>query len=208
MSTSDDRRVHWQKVWTSKQPEAVSWFQPEPTTSLALIAKTDLRQDAGIVDIGGGASLLVDRLLEMNYAHVAVLDVSGAALEVAAERLGPLGDDVTWIESDILEWRPVPGLFELWHDRAVFHFLTSPEEQKVYRKVMMTALVPGGWAIIGTFAPDGPEKCSGLPVAQHNAASLAHLLGPDFELIEEIREEHHTPGGSVQKFNWCVFRKV
>lgn len=208
MSTSDDRRVHWQNVWTSKQPEAVSWFQPEPTTSLALIAKTELRRDAGIVDIGGGASLLVDRLLERNYAHVAVLDVSGAALEVAAERLGPRGDDVVWIESDILEWRPVPGLFELWHDRAVFHFLTSPEEQKVYRKVMMTALVPGGWAIIGTFAPDGPEKCSGLPVTQHDAASLAHLLGPDFELIEEMREEHHTPGGAVQKFNWCVFRKM
>lgn len=208
MTKTDERRTHWQEVWTSKQPETVSWFQPEPATSLALIAKAELRKDAGIVDIGGGASVLVDCLLEKGYVHVAVLDVSDAALTVAHERLGPLGDDVAWIESDVLEWRPVPGLFELWHDRAVFHFLTRPEEQKAYRNVMMTALVPGGWAVIGTFAPDGPEKCSGLPVARHDAASVARILGPDFELIEEVREEHCTPGGKVQKFCWCLFRRV
>lgn len=208
MTTSDERRVHWQDVWTKKQFDTVSWFQSEPATSLHLIARAGLRKEAGIVDIGGGASLLVDRLLEQGYLHLAVLDVSQAALDVAAERLGPLGDDVSWIESDVLEWRPVPGLFELWHDRAVFHFLTRPEEQKAYRNVMMTALVPGGWAILGTFAPDGPEKCSGLPVVQHDAASLGRILGPDFELIEEIGEEHRTPGGAVQKFNWCLFRRV
>lgn len=208
MTKTDERRSHWQGVWTSKQAEAVSWFQPEPATSLALIAKAELRKDAGIVDIGGGASRLVDRLLDKGYAHIAVLDVSDAALEVAHQRLGARGDDVTWIDSDVLEWRPVPGLFELWHDRAVFHFLTRPEEQKAYRNVMMTALVPGGWAVLGTFAPDGPEKCSNLPVARHDAASLARILGPDFDMIEELRENHLTPGGAVQKFCWSVFRRV
>lgn len=208
MTTADERRTHWETVWTTKEHESVSWFQPEPTTSLALIAKAGLRKDAGIVDIGGGASHLVDRLLERGYRHLAVLDVSEAALTQSAERLGEMGDDVSWIASDILEWRPVPGLFELWHDRAVFHFLNRDEEQKAYRNILMTALVPGGWAVLGTFAPDGPEKCSGLPVSRHDAASLARILGADFELIEEMREDHVTPGGNVQKFCWSVFRRV
>lgn len=208
MTTTDERRAHWEKVWTTKEHETTSWFQPEPATSLDLIAKAGLSRDAGIVDIGGGASLLVDRLLERGHHHVAVLDVSEAALNLAAERLGPLGDDVAWIASDILEWRPVPGLFELWHDRAVFHFLNREEERKAYRNILMTALVPGGWAVLGTFAPDGPEKCSGLPITRHDAASLARILGPDFELIEERREDHVTPAGNVQKFCWSVFRRV
>jgi trans-aconitate methyltransferase len=208
MTVTDERRSHWQNVWTSKQAEEVSWFQPEPTLSLDLIESLHLRKDAGIIDVGGGASALVDRLVERGWRHVAVLDVSGAALNQAAERLGPLGDDVTWIDSDLLEWRPVPGLFELWHDRAVLHFLTREEDRKAYRRVLMTALVPGGTAIIATFAPDGPEQCSGLPVQRHDAESLSHLLGPDFELLETRREDHTTPSGKVQAFIWCVFRRV
>ncbi|OAN52450.1 class I SAM-dependent methyltransferase [Magnetospirillum moscoviense] len=208
MTIDEERKDHWQKVWSTKQADEVSWFQPEPTLSMELIERQALRKDAGIIDIGGGASLLVDRLIERGWHHVAVLDISQAALDQAAERLGPAGDDVTWIEADILEWRPVPGLFELWHDRAVFHFLTRPEDQKAYRRILMTALVPGGTVILATFAPDGPEKCSGLPVARHDIESLARVLGADFELIETRREDHVTPSGKTQSFTWGVFRRV
>lgn len=200
-----DRKSHWETVWTTKSPEAVSWFQDDPAPSLAMIAAAGLRKDAAIIDVGGGASVLVDRLLERGYVHVAVLDVSGAALQVAAERLGPLGDDVQWIESDITSWSPVPGLFDLWHDRAVLHFLTDPAEQAAYVAVLKRALGPEATVILATFAPDGPEKCSGLPVRRHDGASLSALLGPEFRLVEEKRETHLTPGGSSQAFAWCRF---
>lgn len=207
MTETPDRRAHWQRVWTQKSPDAVSWFQPEPAMSVALIQSLSLRKDAGIVDIGGGASLLVDRLTGLGFVHVAVLDVSEAALGHAAERLGPAGDDVAWIASDVLTWQPVPELFGLWHDRAVFHFLTDPDDRKTYVRVLETALAPDGAVILGTFAPDGPERCSGLPVARHDAASLSGILGPGFALVEERAEEHTTPGGSVQRFRWSVFRR-
>ncbi|CAA7620949.1 class I SAM-dependent methyltransferase [Magnetospirillum sp. SS-4] len=202
------RRDHWETVWTTKSPEAVSWHQDDPAPSLAMIEAAGLRKDAAIVDVGGGASVLVDRLLERGHVHVAVLDVSGAALRVAAERLGPLGDDVHWIESDVTSWSPVPGLFDLWHDRAVLHFLTDPAEQAAYAAVLKRATGPGATVILATFAPDGPEKCSGLPVRRHDGATLSALLGPDFRLIEERRQAHVTPGGSTQNFAWCRFARV
>lgn len=208
MTTSDDRRSHWQKIWTAKSPDMVSWHQAVPTLSLALIEAQGLRKDAGVVDVGGGASALVDRLSERGWVHLAVLDVSAAALAQTAERLGPLADDITWIESDVLEWRPVPGLFELWHDRACFHFLTDAGDQRKYAEVMATALVPGGFAIIATFAPDGPDTCSGLTVEHHDEISLAEVLGPQFELMDDFAEDHLTPAGSVQKFRWRVFRRL
>ncbi len=200
--------THWQTVWMTRQPEEVSWYQDDPAPSLAMITAAGLRRDAAIIDVGGGASVLVDRLLERGYVHVAVLDIAEAALRQAAERLGPMGDDVTWIEADVLGWRPVPGLFDLWHDRAVLHFLDQPADQARYVEVMKAALGPGATVILATFAPDGPEKCSGLPVRRHDAASLAALLGPDFRLVEEVRHEHVTPGGNVQKFQWCRFVRV
>ncbi|WP_096700420.1 class I SAM-dependent methyltransferase [Magnetospirillum sp. 15-1] len=200
--------THWQTVWTTKQPEEVSWYQDDPAPSLAMITAAGLRRDAAIIDVGGGASVLVDRLLERGYVHVAVLDIAEAALRQAAERLGPMGDDVTWIEADVLGWRPVPGLFDLWHDRAVLHFLDQPADQARYVEVMKAALGPGATVVLATFAPDGPQKCSGLPVCRHDAASLAALLGPDFRLVEEARHEHVTPGGNVQKFQWCRFVRV
>ncbi|MGE5547035.1 MAG: class I SAM-dependent methyltransferase [Solirubrobacterales bacterium] len=207
MTTTEQRRAHWEGVWTTKQPEAVSWFQADPAMSLALIGDVGLRRDAAIIDVGGGASPLVDRLVDRGYVHVAVLDVSAAALAHAAERLGPLGEDVTWIESDVLAWKPVPGLFDLWHDRAVLHFLTDPADQQAYVRVLETALAPEGTVILATFAPDGPEKCSGLPVARHDGASLTRLLGAGFVLVDERAEEHATPAGGIQKFRWCVFRR-
>jgi hypothetical protein len=200
--------THWQNVWTTKQPEEVSWYQDDPAPSLAMIGAAGLRRDAAIIDVGGGASVLVDRLLERGFVHVAVLDIAGAALQQAAERLGPLGDDVSWIETSVLDWRPVPGLFDLWHDRAVLHFLTEPADQARYVEVMKTALGPESSVILATFAPDGPEKCSGLPVRRHDAASLSALLGPEFQLVEETRQDHVTPGGASQKFQWCRFVRV
>ena len=200
--------THWQKVWTEKDPEQVSWYQDDPAPSLAMIQAAALRRDAAIIDIGGGASLLAERLMELGYVHLAVLDISGAALQVAAERLGPMGDDVTWLEASVLDWNPVPGLFDLWHDRAVLHFLTDPADQARYGEVMRRALGPEATVILATFARDGPEKCSGLPVCRHDAASLLALLGPDFRLVEEMRQDHTTPGGAVQKFQWCRFVRV
>ncbi|MBX9635020.1 MAG: methyltransferase domain-containing protein [Magnetospirillum sp.] len=208
MTTSDDRRAHWQKIWTSKPPETVSWHQPAPTLSLALIQSAGLRKDAGVVDVGGGASELVDRLNEQGWVHLAVLDVSESAIALAAERMGPPADDITWIESDVLEWRPVPGLFELWHDRACFHFLTDTGDQRKYAEVMATALVPGGTAIIATFAPDGPETCSGLTVEHHDEASLRRVLGDRFQLVEHLAEDHTTPNGAKQKFCWWIWRRL
>ncbi len=197
--------THWQKVWTTKQPDEVSWYQDDPALSLDMIAAAGLRKDAAIIDVGGGACLLVDRLLERGYVHVAVLDIAGAALQVAAERLGPLGDDVTWIESGVLDWQPVPGLFDVWHDRAVLHFLTDPADQARYVEVMTRALGPDATVILATFASDGPERCSGLPVCRHDAASLSALLGPGFRLVEEAQQDHVTPGGASQKFQWARF---
>ncbi|OAN46691.1 SAM-dependent methyltransferase [Paramagnetospirillum marisnigri] len=200
-----ERKTHWQSVWTTKDHEETSWFQDDPTPSLEMIEAASLRKDAAIIDVGGGASHLVDRLLERGCVHVAVLDVAEAALHQAAERLGPMGDDVTWIVSDVLDWRPVPGLFDLWHDRAVFHFLRDPGEQAAYVAVMKRALGPEATVIIAAFAPDGPEKCSGLPVVRHGEQSLARILGPEFRLVEHRRQEHQTPMGNIQHFTWCRF---
>lgn len=208
MTTSDDRRAHWQQVWAKIDPEAASWYQPEPALSLALIEAAGLRRDAGVVDVGAGQSLLIDALAARGWVHLAALDVAPEAIAALAERLGALSEDVTFIESDVLEWRPVPGLFELWHDRACLHFLTDPGDQAKYVDVMATALVPGGIAILGGFAPDGPQKCSGLPVTQHDRDSLAALLGPRFELVDEVDEQHQTPGGRIQAFRWSVWRRL
>lgn len=196
---------HWHNVWTTKRPEEVSWHQDEPSVSLDMIRAAGLGRNGAIIDVGGGASVLVDRLVEAGYLHVAVLDIAEAALRQAAERLGPLADDVAWIEADVLGWRPVPGLFDLWHDRAALHFLTDPADQARYAEVLKTALGPEGTVVLGCFAPDGPERCSGLPVCRRDAAGLADLLGAEFRLVEEVREEHLTPEGAVQPFQWARF---
>lgn len=208
MSNTPDRHAHWQDVWSTKEHHKVSWFQDVPALSLALIEKAGLRRDAAIIDVGGGCSALAGMLAERGFSNVAVLDIAEAALARAHQELGGLGDDVTWISADVLSWRPVPGLFDLWHDRAVCHFFTSPEDQAAYARTLRTALAPGGVAIIATFAPDGPERCSGLTVARHDGASLSAMLGDDFTLEQEITDIHLTPSGGEQKFRWCVFRRL
>lgn len=203
---SDTREQHWQGVYTSKAEDAVSWFELNPDTSLALLDTAGLEISHAVVDIGGGASRLVDALQGRHQAWVTVLDLSAAALDTARRRLAP-DAPVDWVVSDVTQWTPHRH-YDVWHDRAAFHFLTQVDEQAAYADVLGQALRPGGVAVIGTFAPDGPEKCSGLPVARHDSASLSHILGPGFTLIDARRHDHQTPWGSVQHFQFSSFRRL
>ena len=202
----DDRQSHWENVYTTKADRSVSWFEDSPAFSVALIEAAAPARGAAI-DIGGGASRMPEALLALGFADVACLDLSAAALGVARGRMGDKADRVRWIVADITRWQPDRS-YDLWHDRAVFHFLTSPQDQARYAAALHQGLAPGGIAIIGTFAPDGPERCSGLPVMRHDAQSLSAIFGPGFALLSEQRHDHHTPGGAVQKFQFSTFRRL
>lgn len=201
------RDEHWARVYREKAPDSVSWYQAEPEPSLQALDRLGAGPAASIIDVGGGASNLVDALLERGWRDVTVLDIAAPALEAAQSRLGPEAGKVHWEVSDVTEWRPMRK-FDIWHDRAVFHFLTEPAQRKAYRLTLLESLSQGGLVIMATFALDGPEKCSGLPVQRYDPASLALELGSPFKLIESWREEHVTPWGSVQAFNWCAFREA
>lgn len=203
---SDDRASHWETIYQTKAEDQVSWFQQTPEPSLTLLAVAGATPDASIVDIGAGASHLVDVLIGQGFDDVTVLDISQAALDADRTRLGPDASRVTWICSDVTAWEPGRG-YDIWHDRAAFHFLTDPVDQAAYATVLTRALKPGGHAIIGTFAPDGPEKCSGLPIVRHDADSIGKLLGKSFALIDTRRHEHKTPWDSLQRFQFSTFRK-
>jgi len=205
--TEAERRTHWEGVYATRAPDEVSWYQPRPGTSLDLIARTGLGAGAGVIDVGGGASRLVDALLDLGYQRVAVLDIADAALARARARLGERAARVEWVTADVTAWRP-GRRFDLWHDRALFHFLVSERDRGAYRDALGLALRPGGQAIIGTFAPDGPEQCSGLPVVRHDAASLARELGPAYRLLETLGEDHATPNGKVQRFQFGRFLRL
>lgn len=196
----------WEDVYQSKEEAETSWYEDRPRVSLDLIAVTGATIDAAIVDVGAGASRLVDCLLEQGFRRITVLDLSDTALARARARLS---DDVPvdWVVANVLDWQPSVH-FDVWHDRAAFHFLTDAPDQDAYLRVMDQALVPGGHAIIGTFAPDGPEKCSGLPVARYDATLLAERLGPGYRLIQSLMHDHVTPWGSVQRFHFGLFRKI
>lgn len=201
-----DRQTHWQTIYTTKSETQLSWYEDTPALSLTLLAKAGLTPAMSVIDIGGGASRLVDALVASGQAHVAVLDLSAAALETAKARLSDVAR-VEWIVSDVTAWKP-QRQYDLWHDRAAFHFLTAPADQQLYVGVLKDALKDGGKAVIGTFAPDGPEKCSGLAVARHDAESLQAVLGDAFRLVATRRHEHTTPWGSVQKFQFSTFEKT
>ncbi len=203
---TDSRADHWQNVYTTNADESVSWFEQSPAFSLDLI-KAARTGTGAVIDIGGGASRLIDALVFGGYSSVAVLDLSAQALEIAKARLGAQAAAVEWIVGDVTTWTPA-NHYDLWHDRAAFHFLTTPSDQEAYAKALRSALNPGGVTIIGTFALDGPEKCSGLPVARHDGASIARVLGSGFALFDERRYSHSTPDGAVQKFQFSSFRKV
>jgi hypothetical protein len=180
----------------------VSWFQPVPAVSVELIERLDIARDVAVIDVGGGASLLVDALLDRGYGDLSVLDVSNAALEAVRTRLGP-ESAVMLLHEYLLTWKP-DRRFGVWHDRAVFHFLVDPRDRETYLKTLRSALAPGGSVIMATFAEDGPEFCSGLPVARYSPADLAQLLGRDFKVVEQFHAEHVTPAGVSQPFTWVA----
>ncbi len=199
-------RRHWESVYGRKQPQQVSWYQGEPSVSLELIQRTGVRRDASIIDVGGGASVLVDCLIERGFEDLTVLDVSGTALACARKRLGRRAEAVSWIETDVTEYDP-PRTFMLWHDRAVFHFLTEPEDRRRYVSALKRGLAPNGHLIMATFAIGGPERCSGLEIVQYDSKKLLDELGTGFRLVEERMEDHVTPAGAHQKFAWfCLTR--
>ena len=198
------RQSHWENVYKTKDEHEVSWFEELPTVSLDLIHASGVNRTAAIVDIGGGASRLVDALLGEGFENISVLDISATALEKAKARLGVRGDKVHWLVADVTTWEPVQA-YDLWHDRATFHFLTTAADRAAYADRVLQGLRRGGQLIIGTFAPDGPERCSGLPVVRQDAKSIGELLGPAFELIEDRRYDHHTPMGAVQHFQFGRF---
>ena len=204
---NESRQAHWQNVYTSKSEDEVSWFQESPAPSLALIAELDTSPDADIIDIGGGASRLVDHLLDLGFHDVTVLDLSAAALDAAKARLGERAGRAHWFVADATTWEP-PRTYDLWHDRAAFHFLTEARDRYAYIARLRQGLKIGGLAIMATFALDGPEKCSGLPVMRYDAARLGQTLGPEFMLLQSGRSDHATPWGSQQHFQFSVFRRV
>jgi 2-polyprenyl-3-methyl-5-hydroxy-6-metoxy-1,4-benzoquinol methylase len=201
-----DRKAHWEQIYATKSPAEVSWYQAEPTLSLELIHNAGVPRSARIIDVGGGASVLVDFLCREGFTQVAVLDISGAAIRYAQTRLGKAADRVEWFESDITAFSP-PHRFDLWHDRAVFHFLTKAQDRTRYVRVLRQALVPGGHVIIAAFALGGPTQCSGLDVVQYDAESMAAELGAEFTLRQASQELHRTPGNKQQPFNYFRFQR-
>jgi 2-polyprenyl-3-methyl-5-hydroxy-6-metoxy-1,4-benzoquinol methylase len=199
------RQSHWENVYATKGESEVSWFEETPALSLELIRLVGAIQNSAIIDIGGGASRLADCLASLGYQDVTVLDLSAAALASARSRIGDKANQMTWIAADVTTWEP-SRTYDIWHDRAAFHFLTDPKDQTAYVARLRHGLRLGGHAIIGTFALDGPERCSGLPVSRHDAGSLAVTLGSAFKLIDTRRHEHITPWGTSQKFQFSTFR--
>jgi SAM-dependent methyltransferase len=199
---------HWEKVYTTKATDTVSWFQPHADFSVGLIKATGVSRDASIIDVGGGASTLVDDLLANGYSNLSVLDLSAAALAAARKRLGQRAARVQWIEADITKAKLPVNRFNVWHDRAVFHFLTTPEERAAYVQAVFHSVKPGGHVIVATFAEDGPDKCSGLPVMRYRADELHAEFGESFSLLRHEKEAHHTPSGTVQQFVYCYCRKI
>jgi SAM-dependent methyltransferase len=201
-----DRQAHWENVYQTKGERDVSWFQETPEVSLDLIRATGACAAASIVDIGGGASRLADALLDAGYRSITVLDLSDKALERSRARLGIRAAQVSWVVADVTNWQPT-STFDVWHDRAAFHFLTEPKDRLAYGECVRKAVRPGGHVIIGTFALDGPERCSGLPVVRHDHTTIADVLGGSFKLAESRRHEHKTPGGAIQRFQFSRFRR-
>ena len=200
-----ERAAHWNRVYTTKTEQQVSWFEPLPAISLEMLEAAGMTKESCLLDVGGGDSHLVDVLAARGFDCLAVLDISGAALDRAKARLGSAAATPIWIEADVTsEWALKP--MDIWHDRAVFHFLTTPEDRARYKHHLLQTLKPGGSAIIATFAPDGPEKCSGLPVARYSPEQLANEIGLAFELRDARPHVHTTPWGSTQSFqySWLV----
>jgi ubiquinone/menaquinone biosynthesis C-methylase UbiE len=201
-----DVRTHWQKIYGTKKPTEVSWYQPTAALSLSLVRRAAHDHAAAIIDVGGGASRLVDGLLAVGYSKVTVLDVSGAALAQAAARLAERAEQVTWLQANVLATELPASSFDVWHDRALFHFLADAADRQRYVEQVRASVRIGGSVIVATFASDGPTKCSGLNVTRYDSEELHRQFGSDFQLLESVREEHRTPAGTIQPFIYCWFR--
>lgn len=197
---------HWERVYGGKAVDGVSWYRPHLERSLAFIEAVGLPKDAAIIDVGGGASTLVDDLLTRGYTDVTVLDVASTAIAAAQERLGPRAREVTWVVADITTFEAPQSRYDFWHDRAVFHFLREAEARRRYVSVVRRALKPGGHIVVATFGPGGPERCSGLEVARYSADGLHAEFGSPFEKVASSEEIHRTPWGSEQEFVYCLCR--
>ena len=202
-----DRKKHWGDVYQDKTPSELSWYQKEPKLSLELIRSTNAASNDAIIDIGAGTSVLVDYLKKENYTNLTVLDISENAIAIAKKRLGKSAKSINWIVSDITKF-DVFQKFSLWHDRALFHFLTDPSDRGIYVKALINAVRPEGHLIIATFAIGGPKKCSGLEIVQYDSEKMIAELGDNFKLVEERKEVHITPANKEQKFNFFLFRRV
>jgi SAM-dependent methyltransferase len=203
-----ENKNYWDKVYAAKAANSASWFQEHAVYSLSLLRDTGITRSGAIIDVGGGASTLVDDLLADGYSDVTVLDLSSAALFAARQRLGTLADKVQWLEADVTNVDLPKNRFEVWHDRAVFHFLTEPEQRRAYVEQVSHSVKPGGHVIVATFAEDGPTQCSGLPVKRYSAGELHEEFGEAFTLVKHVEEAHHTPSGAVQQFVYCYCRVV
>jgi 2-polyprenyl-3-methyl-5-hydroxy-6-metoxy-1,4-benzoquinol methylase len=201
-----DNKEHWEKVFSTKAPNEVSWFQEYPTTSMAFLELFNLPLNAKIIDIGGGDSNLVDALLEKGYQNIWVLDISAAALDRAKQRLGDKAHLVNWVVTDITEFKPTVK-FDFWHDRAAFHFLTNEDSVYKYVSIAEASINDNGYLVLGTFSENGPEKCSGLEIQQYNETSMSARFEIGFERIKCITENHTTPFNTIQNFLFCSFRK-
>lgn len=202
-----ERKSHWENVYTTKQPTEVSWYQAHAEKSLELIAHTKIGEAAQIIDVGGGASTLVDDLLARNFQNITVLDISAAAIEKAQVRLGEQAQKVTWLEADITQVSLPNHRYDVWHDRAVFHFLTEAEDRRKYISALYGSLKPNGYVIIATFAPDGPLRCSGLDVVRYSPNELHTEFGDEFHLVDSFSEEHPTPFVTTQMFIYCLCQR-
>lgn len=198
-----ESKSHWERVYASRRADAVSWYQPHAACSLELIGRVAPERDARVIDVGGGASTLVDDLLAGGSWQVTVLDISVAALQVARRRLGAAADRVRWIDADITKVQLEPAAYDVWHDRAVFHFLTDPADRAAYVAQVRRAVRPGGHVIVAAFGPNGPQQCSGLPVMRYGPGELHAQFGGEFELLEHVAEQHRTPAGAIQQFVYC-----
>ncbi|MGV6852416.1 MAG: class I SAM-dependent methyltransferase [bacterium] len=205
--TEPDSTKHWEQIYASKDENEVSWFQEKPEQSLQLISSLTDSKLAQIIDVGGGASVLVDHLLKSGYYNLSVLDLSANALEKSKQRLGNQAETIDWIVGDITTLDLAENHYDIWHDRAVFHFLTSEEQRNLYVKQVMKSVKPNGYVLIATFGLDGPEKCSGLPIVRYDPDSLHDEFGAQFTLIDHLEELHETPFGTTQQFVYCYCRK-
>ena len=201
-----DKQSYWEKIYQTKKPDAVSWYCPHLEKSRELIRRSAISLSAAIIDVGGGASTLVDDLLKEGFHDITVLDISAAAIETTKKRLGKQANQVTWVTADITETDLPKNRYDVWHDRAVFHFLTEPQQRTAYIRQVLLAVKPGGHVIIATFGPEGPLKCSGLNVMRYDADALHDAFGAGFQLEDSATLLHATPFGTTQQFVYCLFK--